>query len=397
MASQPANRTEKQAARKPRKPHPDFPLTANGNGQWSKKIRGKVHYFGTWNEPDQALLRYLAQKDDLLAGRRPRADGDEGGVTVRELLNRFLTAKENQHRQGEITKRTFNDYHRTCGRLARVLGKTTLIEQLNPDDFARLRNDIAETHGVVALGNEIMRIRVVFNYAYNDHLIDAPMRYGANFRRPSRRALRRERQRRGLRMFEAKELRQMIAESNPQLRAMIILGINCGFGNSDVATLPKSALSLKKGWVEYPRPKTGIERRCPLWAETSRAVTAYLDVRPTPKTEEAKELVFITKYGKSWSKESSSNPISAECRKLLQRLGFYRQGLGFYALRHTFETVGGDARDQVAVNYIMGHAREDMASVYRERISDERLRAVVKHIQQWLFGDNAVSSNSQLS
>jgi hypothetical protein len=38
----------------------------------------------------------------------------------------------------------------------------------------------------------------------------------------------------------------------------------------------------------------------------------------------------------------------------------------------------------------MGHAREDMASVYRERISDERLRAVVEHVRTWLFGREMV-------
>ena len=44
-------------------------------------------------------------------------------------------------------------------------------------------------------------------------------------------------------------------------------------------------------------------------------------------------------------------------------------------MRHTFETIGGDAKDQVAVDHIMGHARDDMASAYRERISDERFHA----------------------
>ena len=68
-------------------------------------------------------------------------------------------------------------------------------------------------------------------------------------------------------------------------------------------------------------------------------------------------------------------------------LGLYRRGLGFYTLRHVTETIGGDCRDQVAVDHIMGHSRNDMASVYRERISDARLQAVVEHVRAWLFGD----------
>jgi hypothetical protein len=34
----------------------------------------------------------------------------------------------------------------------------------------------------------------------------------------------------------------------------------------------------------------------------------------------------------------------------------------------------------------MGHSREDMASVYRERIGDDRLTAVAEHVRKWLFG-----------
>ena len=45
---------------KPSKPRPDFPLYRHASGQWAKKIRGKVHYFGT--EPQGALESYLARK-----------------------------------------------------------------------------------------------------------------------------------------------------------------------------------------------------------------------------------------------------------------------------------------------------------------------------------------------
>ena len=66
-----------------------------------------------------------------------------------------------------------------------------------------------------------------------------------------------------------------------------------------------------------------------------------------------------------------------------------QEGRGFLtALRHTFETIGGESRDQVAVDHIMGHARDDMASRYRERISDERLKAVTETIHRWLFGES---------
>jgi hypothetical protein len=97
-------------------------------------------------------------------------------------------------------------------------------------------------------------------------------------------------------------------------------------------------------------------------------------------------MVFVTKYGESWAKSTCDNPVSKETAKLLAELGIYRKGLNFYACRHTFETIGGEARDQVAVDHIMGHARDDMASVYRERIGDERLRAVTDYVHAWLFG-----------
>ena len=39
-------------------------------------------------------------------------------------------------------------------------------------------------------------------------------------------------------------------------------------------------------------------------------------------------------------KQVGDDPISKDIAKVLKTLGFHRPGLGFYALRHTFETIG---------------------------------------------------------
>lgn len=398
----------------PRKAKSGFPLTAHkATNRWCKKIKGKLFYFGPWNDGEAkaaqaALEKWLDQKDDLLAGRTPRPKAD--GLTIKDLVNRFLTTKRHLVDTRDITARTFADYYATCLRVAEVFGKTRLAIDLEADDFEMLRKQICKGKngrpvGPVALGNEIQRVRVLFKYAYDSALIDRPVRYGQTFKRPSKKTLRQEKYKKGQRMFEAPELRRLIAEAGVPLKAMILLGINCGFGNADCATLPLAALDMERGWLNYPRPKTAIQRRCPLWPETVAAIKAAIEKRPSPKDDGADELVFVTRCGAPWARSprlsddpeaeklveaNVDSPITKETRKLLDKLNIHRPGLGFYALRHTFETVAGETRDQPAVDAVMGHApaSNDMAAVYRERISDPRLVDVVNHVRTWLAGND---------
>jgi integrase len=384
---------------RPKKPYPEFPLTPHPSGAWQKHIRGKIHYFGRWArrvngklvrvEGDgwrEALEDYKKVADDLHAGRTPRTKTD--GLTVADLCNRFLTAKLRKWQAGEIGPRSFGEYRDTTNLLVAAFGKTRLVDDLAADDFEALRATMAGRWGPARLGRVIARVKSVFKYALENDLIDRPVRYGSEFKKPDKAVLRRHRAANGQKMLEAADLHRLLDAASVSMKAMMLLGLNAGFGNTDLATLPLSALNLETGWVDFPRPKTGIERRAPLWPETIAAVRAAITVRPAPRDPADAGLVFLMRTGRRWvrnTENSRTNAISIAFAALLKRCDLHRGGLGFYALRHIFRTIADAARDPVAIDLIMGHTDNTMASHYRERVDDGRLRAVADHVRSWLF------------
>jgi integrase len=368
---------------KPSKPYPDFPLFPHAAGVWAKKIRGQLHYFGPWADPDGALAKYLEQKDALHAGRKPREISS--GFTVKELANHFLDAKKQLVKCGELSPRTWTDYKEACDLAVSNFGKGRLLVDLDQEDFASLRNKMAKKWGPYRVGKIIQCIRCLFKYAYDADMIPAPIRYGPGFKRPSKKVHRLHRAKQGSKLFTAEEIKKLLDAAGTPMKAIILLGINCGFGNSDCGHLPMSAVNLETGWIDYPRPKTGIPRRCPLWPETVAALKEALAKRKEPKDKADADLVFITKYGDSWAKDVADSPITKEMRKILNALSINGHR-NFYSLRHSFRTVADEAKDQPATDYMMGHEVAHMSSVYRETIRDERLRAVTDHVRTWMFG-----------
>jgi integrase len=209
-----------------------------------------------------ALALWLEQRDDLLAGRVPRSS--QGALTLHGLCNAFAASKESQRDCGDITARTFGDYLQTCQLLLDSFGKTRRVDDLVSADFEGLRKALAKRLGPHALGRQIVQSKTVFRYGYEAGLIESPVRYGPTFKPPARRILRTAKQAAAPKLFEAREIRRLLRAAPPQLRAMILLAVNCGFGNADCGRLPLAAVDLRKGWIDYPCGKTAIERRCPL-------------------------------------------------------------------------------------------------------------------------------------
>lgn len=411
-----SNRTKGAKSSKARdlkgKPYAGFPMfihpSGGRGGRWCKKARigDKIRwfYFGHVDDDPKgaaALDQFNREWPYLREGRTPPTIDTSDGCTLATLCDVFLHEKKARVDSGELSPRSLRDYYRTCEILVGHFRGDRRIDDLRPEDFRGLRTALTgRGWGTVTLRNEVNRIRVVFKFASDEDLVERPVKFGKALQRPSAKALREARHEAGPKMFEADELCRILAEAKQPLKAMILLAINCGFGNTDVASLPRSAVDLDGGWIDFPRPKTAIARRVPLWPETVAAVQEAMANRPRHVNRADAELVFVTQQGRRFvrtqekigRKESDAagasivpiDTLTQRFSRLMRRLGLNGRR-GFYSIRHAFETIGGESRDQVAVNAIMGHVDTSMAGQYRERISDDRLRAVAETVRAWLF------------
>jgi integrase len=175
------------------------------------------------------------------------------------------------------------------------------------------------------------------------------------------------------------------------MKAMIWVGLNCGFGCTDCAELEWKHLDLENGRVNFPRGKTGIGRNLPLWPETMQAL------KDVPKSG---ELVFCTSRGNPWvrtirtvnengtDKYTKDDAVSKEFAKLMKKAGIKAEkGVGFYTLRRTAATLAAHSGDPFAVQKLLGHADVKMASTYVQNISEQTDR-VVNRTRRVIIQDN---------
>ncbi len=364
-------------------------------GPWARRVNGKV----VRAEGDgwkAAIDRYLKERDDLYAGRDPKA-AQPDGYTVGKMANEFLNAKKAAMERAAISPRHFRDLFNACKGIVEFFGPGRLAEDVSPVDFEKLAYSFPATWALRRRKREIGNVRAVFAYAALQERI-ARTRFGA-FKSPSRDEMETERfakeRKNGNREFKPEQLRKVIDAAPTPLRAMILLAVNAGYGNTDVSELTRDYLDLDAGWATFPRIKTSVSRRAKLWPETIAALRDAAASRPKPRNAGDDLLVFITGHGNRFIRVTmeknddgvkvlTDDSVSRNFRELLTKLGVKRHGLSFYSLRHCCETHGG--ADQVAVDAVMGHRTPGMGTNYRQSIADDRLEAVADAIHAWLYG-----------
>ena len=331
-----------------------------GRGYWYKTVRGRRKYFEHIdNDPNgqKSLEQWFAVKDDPVAEPKRVQNGD---CTLLDIVNDFCAHKQSRYESGELSKRMYDEYVAVCATILETLDKQQAAKNIGKDDFAKIRRVLSGSYGVNGLTKRIQQTRSLFKYAYESELIDRPVRYGQSFNKPTAKKMREHRLKKGAQDFTADEIRRMLKASSPITKAMVLLGLNGGLGNTDIADLPLKAINLKTGWLDYPRAKTATHRRIPLWQETIEAIQAIMANRPETKSDK----LFISKRGQDFADETRTGwRVTGYFRQSLKKVGI-QDGRGYYALRRTFQTQAEESGDLVAVQAIMGHipSERDMSA-----------------------------------
>ena len=357
---------------KPDKPYPEFPLYAHASGKWAKKIEGRIVYFGRWEDPDGALKAFELSKLTKPIASVPM------GLTVEIACNVFLTARKKSVAEKTLSERSYQDYKRTLRRFADVMGRDRVIENLQPKDFLAYKTKFASTNNPVSVGNEITRVKSCLKWLVKSKYCK-DIEVGPDFRKPSALAARRHKREMGLKLFDPAQILSILDESGLRMRAMIFLGINCGYHNSDIETLKLQSIqvAVKTGLIEHTREKTEVERGCPLWPETIEALTIWIDRRPATKSN----LAFVLVDGRPLS--TTNADVAKRFRAVRDMAGIGEGGFSWF--RKTFATYASECGDQVAVNFIMGHVDQTTPGIYRQLVRDKRLQKVVDTVRNWLF------------
>lgn len=441
-----SNRTLPEDVVKPKKPYPAFPLNAHKNGQWyrAKRIGGRVRffYFGHWHDDprgERALKFYLAVASNLEAGDdsfTASAAVQISQTTIDEVAAAYMELVHHRAETKQIGLREFDDVRLACmEHFLNAVGDRMPADRLavpislpngqiiSPlEMFARYLDQRMKAY---AYNRNMSKVRGMLKWAYKTaKLIAEPLHEHESLANKKKKIRRRQQRLRDARfgapIYQPWECVKIVeaaaceaARTGSPILAMILIAMNSGWGNSQIADVPISVIqaALKSGIVDWIRVKTEEIAQFPLWAITKWAIEQYLPNRPKPKLNEDQDLLFVTRCGNRWVRElvkrdaegaiTAVNPddaISKELRKIEEKIGTKRERRALYAFRHTFSSAANDLQDQDATRRIMGHGFEGMDPHYlRSQFTTgkkrERLEVIVRYVGHELLGSVELSDS----
>ena len=362
-----------------------FPLTLHPTGQYCKKIKGKIRYFG--KDKKKALEKYLAQSTYLHGAQSLFQKISNGKMTLKQLCDLYLRYQHSRVLVGDMTAKHYNDSKYSLDRLMAFLGPGCRIENISTLDLQNYKRKLQSSYPSIDRQNlHIGLMKAMFHWARKNDVLESIPNIDAISKD---RVVHKEKY-----TFNKKQIRKLLSTADVKMKAMIWLGLNCGFGCTDCSRLQWKDIDFNNSRVNLARNKTKIGRNLPLWPETIQAL------KEVPRSG---TLVFTISDGHPWIQTTATrndsgepkyicdNRISTKFSRLMKKVRIQTpKGTGFYTLRRTAATMAARSGDPFAVQRLLGHVDLTMATRYVQDVSEQTDR-VIENSRKHFIGKEDVA------
>jgi integrase len=302
---------------------------------------------------------------------------DDKPITILELIDQFLDNRKDQIGDGEgcITVATYADDKYQLNAFADFCEKQkqlSLDEVVRPDFLDRHKASTKAKSSVVTLWHSVKAVKRLLTWGWKHNRIEALPRNLDDYARV-------ERPKPMPKFFTVDEVKALYAQASPRSKLYILLALNGGFTQVDIATLTHSMIDWKAGIISRDRNKTGIPQSCKLWPITLTSLKEHSTKTKGDNlalvSEEGNPLVYDAindttgRHSKVDSIRSAFNRLEKKCKM--------KNGRSFKAFRKT----GADtlaAQYQTApyiVDLYLAHAADRMRQHYTATHFDELHKA----------------------
>ena len=199
-----------------------FPLTLHKTGQFCKKIRGKLYYFGT--NKQQALQRYLEQASYLHNSKQVERNLVKSALSLKTLCNLYLDHQESRVAIGEIKFRHVSDQIILLRDFVKSIGSNKMISDISTIDLQNYRKKLIKAGKAPnTINNRIAVIKAMYHWALDNEIIQTA---------PNLKALKKitNPKKEEKLIFSMAQVQKLFDFTDVQMKAMIWLGSTDEFG-----------------------------------------------------------------------------------------------------------------------------------------------------------------------
>lgn len=195
-----------------------------------------------------------------------KENGANGAVgTIDDLITRYLEARK--VRLGSKTKPLSHasyqsDVYRLNAFKDFCAKKSRLSLALSPENLGDYKDGlITSSEGAVSVRHKLRTVKALLMWAYDAELVETLPRSIKKYNDIPLPEPKPE-------FFTLKEVQTLYKEASPPVRLWILLGLNCGFTQSDISSLSPDMVDWDRGIIARDRQKTGVESEHKLWPLT---------------------------------------------------------------------------------------------------------------------------------